>query len=297
MKIAALDIGGTDIKYCLYDTETPFSRADVSSVPTNAKLGGEALMAQAKEIIASMGTFDRIGVSTAGQVDPDTGRIIFATDNIPGYTGTQVGSILREAFGRPAAVENDVNAAALGEACFGAAAEYRDFLCLTFGTGIGGAIVHDRRIFYGSSCSAGEFGHILTHAGGRECTCGNRGCYEAYASTGALSRAVRAATGREMNGREIFALYPADPVIRRTVEGWVQEIVWGLASLIHAFNPPCVILGGGIMNEKSLLQSISQQIPRFVMSSYRHVVIRQAALGNAAGLLGAAQRAMLLNES
>jgi Transcriptional regulator/sugar kinase len=286
LKIAALDIGGTAIKHCLYDSQQKFDRNAVAETPTNAAMGGKALMNTVCELLSAMGGFDRIAVSTAGQVDPKTGSIIFATDNIPGYTGTQVKALLEDRFGTPAVVENDVNAAALGEAVYGAGEGYRDLLCLTYGTGIGGAVILNGEIYYGSSYSAGEFGHILTHAGGLKCTCGNRGCYEAYASTKALIRTVREYSGLELDGRGIFSAIGGNQKIEQAVLAWTQEVLWGLVSLIHVFNPPCVILGGGIMNENYIINSIRTNIGRELMPNYRKVEVKKAALGNTAGLLG-----------
>ena len=286
MKIAAIDIGGTAIKYCLYNNQCTFDKKIVHEVPTNAKLGGSAVIETVKKILTSMNDFNVIAVSTAGQVNPVSGSIIYATDNIPGYTGTKIREILETAFTVPVIVENDVNAAALGEAAFGAGMNFTDFLCLTYGTGIGGAIIIDKKVYYGSSYSAAEMGHLITHAGGLLCTCGNRGCYEAYASTTALVRAVKENSGLELNGREIFSVLEENPTVKFAVIEWIQEVIWGLVSLIHIFNPPCVILGGGIMNEPFIQDYIEQNINRYLMKSYRHVKIRQASLGNTAGLQG-----------
>lgn len=293
MKIAALDIGGTAVKSCLYTAGTPLTKNDISETPTNASLGAETLMNTVKQILANMGRFDRIAVSTAGQVDPVSGSILFATDNLPGYTGTPVKKLLEQTFDVPTAVENDVNSAALGEAFFGAGKDSGSFLCLTYGTGIGGAIVQNDEIFHGSSCAAGEFGHILTHAGGLPCTCGGHGCYEAYASTGALCRRVQESTGFSLSGREIFSRLE-DVQIKQIVLDWIDEIVWGLVSLIHAFNPPCIVLGGGVMDAPLILPLIREKLPQYLMPNHRVVRIERAALGNTAGLLGAVHLAEIL---
>ncbi|MVB10042.1 Beta-glucoside kinase [Caprobacter fermentans] len=287
MRIAALDIGGTAVKYCLYDSRCGFVKEDVRETPTNAELGGKAVLEQAMNLAAERKCFDAIAVSTAGQVNPETGAIIYATDNIPGYTGIQLKRELETRFRVPAFVENDVNAAALGEAAAGAGREYGSFLCLTYGTGIGGAIILNREVYRGSSFSAGEMGHMITHAGGLPCTCGNRGCYEQYASASALIRSVREQTGRNLNGREIFKLLKSDSRIERAVSVWIDEILYGLVSLIYIFNPPAVILGGGIMNEDLLCDSVRQRIGGLLMPSYRGVEILKASLGNTAGLQGA----------
>ena len=285
MNIAAFDIGGTAIKYCLYRGPRAFQKDLVREIPTGIGQGGTVLE-KVGGILSSMSGFDAIAVSTAGQVDPVSGTVLYATDNIPGYTGTKVKEILESAFHVPVIVENDVNAAALGEAAFGAGKSYSDFLCLTYGTGIGGAIVIDKKIYYGSSCSAAEMGHLITHAGGRLCTCGNRGCYEAYASTTALVRTVEEHSGLTLNGREIFAQLGRNAAVRGAVTEWMDEVIWGLVSLTHVFNPPCIILGGGIMNEPLIHDYIEKNIRKYLMKSYWNVAIKKASLGNTAGLQG-----------
>lgn len=120
-----------------------------------------------RRILRDFSGFGRIGISTAGQVNPETGCIVYANENLPAYTGCNVKKFFEDRFGVPTAVENDVNAAAIGEAAFGAGQGFSDFLCLTYGTGIGGAIVLNGSVYRGATCSAGEFGHLVTHAGGK----------------------------------------------------------------------------------------------------------------------------------
>lgn len=292
MKIAALDIGGTEIKYTLYDEAVPFDPGQVKTVKTEAGRGGAAVMETACGLLSSLGRFDRVAVSTAGQVNPADGSILYATDNIPNYTGTPVKKIMEARFGVPAAVENDVNSAALGEAFYGAAREDDDFLCMTYGTGIGGAIVRGKKIWYGSGGAAGEFGHIITHAGGLPCTCGGRGCYEQYASTKALTRLVEKRCGSHLNGREIFGKLDEIPGMRGWVQEWMDEVLYGLVSLVYVFNPSCIVLGGGILNEPLIIGYLSERLPLMLMKSFRGAALKKAALGNSAGLLGAVHRAL-----
>lgn len=285
MKILAFDIGGTEIKYAFCDEN--FNLTEKKSIPTNAHEGGKRIIERVVEIIKSCNGVDRVGISTAGQVDSVKGEIVFATDSIPGYTGTKIKEIIEAETGIPAAVENDVNSAALGEAIFGAAKGCSDFICLTYGTGIGGAIYFDNKLFTGSSFSAGEFGHIITHAGGRKCSCGGVGCYEAYASAGALVRNVAEKLGKKMNGREIFANFD-NPEIRLLIDEWIDEIVIGLKSLVYIFNPSLIVAGGGIMNEAYITDEINKRMQKELMASYRNVKIVKALMGNDANKLGAA---------
>ena len=288
LTVAALDIGGTSIKAghvrdgALLWTE---------EFPTDAKKGGEAVMRKAEEILASMGSFDRIGISTAGQVDSLGGFLRFANDNIPGYTGMQVRQRMEDRVGLPTAVENDVNCAALGEARYGAGRGERDFLCLTYGTGIGGGIIVGGRLYTGSSFSAGEVGHIVTHAGGLPCTCGGCGCYECYASVTALVREAQKLSPELDSGRVLFARKD-EPGVQALIDRWADEIVWGLVSLTHTLNPSLILLGGGVMQQQTLVELLQRKLHDRLMPSYRHVQLKAAELGNTAGMLGAAALAL-----
>lgn len=283
MKIAALDIGGTSIKAGMTENGRLLWKKEV---PTDAMRGGEAVMQTAEGIVAAMEGFDRLGISTAGQVNTQEGCISFANENIPGYTGMKVRDRFQEKFRVPVAVENDVNSAAVGEAQYGAGRDVQEFLCLTFGTGIGGAIVVDKKIYTGYSFSAGEFGHILTHPGGRPCNCGLSGCYERYASSTALVLAAKELDPELSNGRVIFQRLQ-EPAVQAVVDRWMEEILYGLTTLIHIFNPRRIVLGGGIMNEKYILDGLRERLPKHIMSSYSCVELFQAELHNDAGLLGA----------
>lgn len=284
MSILTLDIGATAVKYGLFDPNgILFKQGDF---PTQAQNGAHSLFVRLTAWIQNLPeTISAIGVSTCGQVDPSTGNIMYATDNLPGYTGMQVRSYLEETFSVPVAVENDANAAAIGEAYFGSARGMPDFLCITYGTGIGGAIISDNSIYRGKNGSAGEFGHIITHAGGLPCTCGGKGCYETYASVNALCRRVRAVTGQTLSSHEIMMRIQEDS-IANALKDWVYEVAIGLSSLIHALNPYCIILGGGIMENPRLLHLLRKETLELVIPNFRGTLIFGAALGNQAALYG-----------
>ena len=290
MSSLVLDIGGTAIKSALYTSQEQLD--DYRETPSDGREGAKALLSRLHNVIDHYGSigFDRIGVSTTGQVDHETGCLVFANDNIPGYTGTQLGNLLAGHYHVPVAIENDVNAAALGEAAFGGARGTRDFLCLTFGTGVGGAIVLSGQIYRGLSGSAGEFGHIVTHADhGLPCTCGQSGCYEQYASTSALIRQAIEVNPSWVNGRLIADARDAGlPDVESVLESWAADVACGLSSLIHCFNPPLLILGGGIMGDKDIFQRVRRLTLKRTMPSFAGLAIRQAELGNQAGLYGMA---------
>jgi len=288
MKIIVLDIGGTTIKSALYSDGT---LSDIRETPSNASLGGLHLMNTAISVIRGYqqtASFDRIGISTAGQVDPVQGNIIYANQNIPGYTGMPIRELLEEHFGVPVSVENDVNAAALGEAFFGAGRNTSDFVCLTYGTGIGGALFINGHLYRGSSFSAGEFGALITHPEDRNPTLDfYSGCYEKYASSAALVRRASKYDPSLTDGRRIFERINEVSVCH-LVDQWITEIVYGLISIIHMLNPAYIILGGGIMEQEYIIQEISRKLAEHIMPSFRHVTVKRAELGNQAGMFGAA---------
>lgn len=288
MKILVLDIGGTAIKSAVFEEG---QLLDLREQPSDAHLGGAHIMETVRTIVSAYGQdhrIDRIGISTAGQVDPKAGCITYANDNIPGYTGTPVRQLLEDTFGIPTRVENDVKCAALGEGKYGAGKGIQDFVCLTYGTGVGGAIVIDGKLYGGSSSAAGQFGALLTHPQeqGRD---GDfyAGGYEKYASTTALIRRASAYDSALTNGRLIFGQMDHDGV-RKIVDGWIDEIVLGLCSIVHMLNPAMVILGGGIMEQPYIPQQVQLKLIPRLMPTYRQVLVRSSELGNRAGLFGAA---------
>ena len=286
MKIAVLDIGGTSVKSGIF---TKGSLYDLREDNTNASYGGESIINRVKEILGRFGEVSGIGISTAGQVDFEQGMIRYANDNIPGYSGMRLKEIMEQEFRVPVVVENDVNAAAIGEAYFGAGKSFKEFICLTYGTGVGGAIVLNGEIYRGSSFSAGEMGAMILHPEDRNAKADMySGCYEKYASTTALVRKAMKFDESLKNGRIIFQAFDREEV-KVAVDEWTKEIAFGLVSLIHIMNPACVILGGGVMEQEYILEKVKETVYENLMESFRHVIITRTALGNQAGMFGAAQ--------
>ena len=284
MRAVAIDIGGTSIKAGLFIDNKLCKKKEID---TEALKGGEHIFNKVCELINSYNNFDCIGISSAGQINSDEGYVIFANENIPNYTGLQYKKRLEDLYKVAVSVENDVNAAALGEAHFGAATREQDFLCLTYGTGIGGAIVINHNIFHGLNYSAGEFGALITHGNDHKATWNYfEGAYEKYASTTALVNSALLLNAEYDNGKIILENINKQEVLD-VFNNWIDEIVIGLVSLTHLFNPSCIILGGGIMANKLVIESINDKIYERLMPNYRKVVIKTAKLGNAAGLYGA----------
>ncbi len=292
MRVLGIDIGGTNIKSGIVVDGVV---RDFHEMPTEAFQGGQMVMNKILRLITEYNNFNRIGISSAGQIDPATGQVIHATDNIPGWTGMRIKQIVEEQFSVPTCVENDVNAAAIAEAYYGAGKGKGSMVCLTFGTGIGGAIVEQGKLYHGSAFSAGEFGHITIHGSHRDCTCGNKGCYEVYASTKALINLAEEKLGisEGLNGRMLMAIAQENKsVYTDVINPWLEEVILGLRTLIHMFNPSLIVLGGGIMEQSYMLAYIREHIQRQIMPNFRNVVFLPAKLGNHAGIIGAAHLAM-----
>ena len=293
MNILTFDIGGTNIKYALCNDN--FVLSDKHTIPTEAQNGCQALVNKIISIIEDYENIDRVAISTAGQVDSENGIVVYSTDNIPYYTGMMVKKTIENKTGIKTFVENDVNAFALGESEFGAGKGKNNFIALTYGTGIGGALFLDGKLYKGMGSSAGEFGHIITHAGGRPCTCGGDGCFEQYASAKALVNSVEKVAGKSLNGFEIFKKENFNNTeIRHAIDSWIDEIIIGLKSIIYTFNPSLIVLGGGIMNEEYIIELIDRKIYKQLMGNYKNVNIVNTELGNNAGILGVAYEAAKL---
>lgn len=287
VNVLGIDIGGTSIKVCKMDENGYLT--SFQEYPSFAKEGATKLINRVKEIIKAHSDITAIGISTAGQVNRQDGSIIYANENIPGYTGTNLKKIMEEYFQIPVLVENDVNAAALGEMYFGSGKPYKDFLCLTYGTGIGGAMIINGSIYGGTKGIAGEFGHIITHPHGKKCNCGKLGCYEMYASTTALVSQAFKLNSLYDNGRTIFSDYQkGKSSVTQIVESWIFEVAIGLTTLVHIFNPPAIILGGGIMEQEAIIKQVQITLKQLVMHSFSDVTLIPAGLGNKAGAMGAA---------
>lgn len=290
MKILCFDIGGTLIKSAIYDELAGLT----SFAEYKYQLVGKDGILKVIDDCALSCEFDGIGISTAGLVDSEKGIIMFCSDAIPNYTGTKLKDILEEKYNKPVFVANDVNSAALGEVHFGAGKAYNDFICLTYGTGIGGAIVINKEIYTGNNGGAAEIGHITTHLNGASCVCGLKGCYNHYASTTNLVNMCKEIDSNIANGRDVFAeFHNGNTRIKEIIDSWIDEIVYGLVTVVHIFDPAALILGGGIMSQAYIIEEVNKKLKNSVLSSYKDVVVLPAKLGNTAGLMGAAHNVIV----
>ncbi|WP_163528946.1 ROK family protein [Halobacillus ihumii] len=297
MQIGAIDIGGTSIKFGVVNEKGELSFHN--AVPTDAHLGGPEVIRKVNQLCDQlMNAFqiDGISISSAGQIDSGNGKVVFATDNIPNFTGVQIEDMVRNHTGMPVKVENDVNCTALGEYWQGAAVEVDDFLCVTIGTGIGGALFLDGKLYTGARFSAGELGHIHLYPDGKPCTCGNQGCFEKYASSSALEEMVTSAFGHDVNVKSYFSLVKqGDAAALKIFDRWISDLTMGLCSLVHIFNPELIVIGGGITAQGEFLRSAIEDslLPQIMPNHRRSLQVKLAEHYNQANLLGAAKHFLM----
>ncbi|MDB5095654.1 MAG: NagC5, partial [Cyanobacteria bacterium RYN_339] len=248
-----VDIGGTKILTGLVAPDGRVLRQ--WRTPTDASRGGPAVMEAVEQalqgILTELPPDERplgVGVCAAGQVDFATGRIAYASPNIPGWAGTPVKARLETALGLPVTVDNDGNAAAYGEWWAGAGKGLGDIVMLTVGTGVGGGIVLGGEVLRGGRFRGGEVGHMILVADGEPCNCGQRGCLEVYASGTAIARLARQhMPGWEGAAPDVFELAAqgeaeADFVLANAA----RNLALGLVSLGSVLDPDRFIVGGGV---------------------------------------------------
>ena len=273
MRISALDIGGLAIKSAVIEDGV---LSDFAQIPTHTELGAEWLLDTAADI-ARGHKADSLGIAIRGQVDNKAGVLIYDA-TYADYCNLAVKSCLETRLRLPVAVENDVNCAALAEGRFGAARGFDDYLCLTLGSGIGGAVVLGGKLWRGHNHLAGEFG-LMAFPGDDPLV----DTWEQHAAASSLLRKAGALGIRDGHG---LADRLHEPSVAALAEGWARDVAFGLRSLIHSFDPPCLVLGGGLMTQPQLF-ALLEGITRASLSPGYAPAIRPAALGNQAGLWGA----------
>jgi glucokinase len=249
-----------------------------------------------------------VGVGCGGPLDAERGVITNALNN-PGWVNVPLKRLLEDALGRPVHVENDANAAALGERRFGAGRGVANLVYLTVSTGIGGGVIVDGTLYRGENGNAGELGHIAIAYDGRPCHCGGHGCLEAYASgTNIAVRAREALVSEEPSALLDIAGTPeritaatvteavrlGDAVAIRVWDETTTILAAGVASVIHAFNPRLVIVGGGVTRAGDVLfEPLRRKALGRAMVALAEVVdIVPAELADRTGVVGAAAVAL-----
>ncbi len=289
----ALDLGGTNTKLGIVSRKGELLHTAV--VPTPAGGGRQVLLdhlkSQAQQCMLTARQKgiapSALGIATAGWVDFHSGRVAYATENLPGWTGTRIAEELEEATGLPVAVENDANALALAEREFGVGRTVRDFVCLTLGTGIGGGCVIGGSLNRGPHFFANALGHITLVPDGHPCTCGKRGCLEAYTNASAL---LRFANGSFKDAEEVIeAAQAGDGAAANAIRLLAGHLATGVASIIQILDPELIILSGGIAENNPLLLQHFQNELRSGVSVWEHrrIQIQVSRLGYFSGVLGA----------
>lgn len=305
---AGIDLGGTGIKCGIVDENGKI--VAIKKCPTRKGV-------EAKEIISDMAnlvkdlqketglTLEGVGVGCPGLIDTEKGNVVFCCNlawrNVP------LVKTLKEQLNLPVFVANDANVAALGEYHFGAGKKYKSLVMITLGTGVGSGIVFNGKLFEGNLGAGVELGHEVIKIGGEKCTCGRKGCFEAYASATALIRQAKKAMDGDkesllwklvdgdkenLNGKIVFdALREGDKTAEKVVKKYTDYLAAGVTNVINAFHPQAILLGGGICAAGDVfLTPLKRKVNRQIYggTKFAPVEIVVASLGNDAGIYGAA---------
>lgn len=287
-QVLGIDLGGSAIKLGRFRHDGNCLQA--LTVPTPQPATPDAVLTAIVEAIAQVDPERQagaIGVGTPGPTDA-TGRIARIAINLPGWHDIPLADWLEAKTGCPTAIANDANCAGLGEAWLGAGRWYRHLILLTLGTGVGGAIILDGRLFTGHHGAAGELGLMTLNPDGPVCKSGNRGSLEQYASV----QAIRRRTGLEPD--QLSALAAAgDAKALAFWHAYGRDLGTGLASLIYVLTPEAIVIGGGISASADLFfPAVLAEIEQRVLPSSRSgLQLLRAELGNQAGMVGAARLA------
>lgn len=308
-----VDIGATKILGGLVDCEkgtvlftvkTPSPEEGAIGVTRSIQDAVDQVVGQVPKDLAK--SVKAIGLGVAGQVDTGKGILLQAPNLGGGVKNVPIGEPLRERYGLPVAVGNDVETAAIGESRFGAGRGHRFFACVFVGTGIGGALMQDGKRYGGAAGTAGEIGHAMIKAGGRLCGCGQRGHLEAYASRTAIVEILREGVeGGQTSSIEALLVDPSvrvkskplsqavadgDPLVVNVITQAGLYLGMGVASLINLWSPERVVLGGGVIDRIDLLFDVAAHHAKnaALPVAARDVDIVRAELGDNSGLVGAA---------
>ena len=308
---AGIDLGGTFIKAGIVDESGNILIKD--QVPTGRERPyGEIAKDMAKLVLDLAGRADigienirAAGIGSPGIIDSARGVIMY--NNNLGWNKVPLAAEVRQYAGIPVFDTNDANAAAVGESFAGAAKKYPSSVFITLGTGVGGGIVLDGKLFEGNRSAGAEIGHTVIRMGGEKCTCGRRGCFEAYASATALIRQTKRAMEKDkesalwricpniddVNGKTAFdGAAAGDRTAQKVVKNYIGYLAEGVANLANIFRPNAIVLGGGVCAQgDTLLVPLRRAVSRKLYggTKYAPVELLTASLGNDAGLIGAAR--------
>ena len=296
-----IDVGGTSIKGAVIDGAGKLYAEDSVVTGSGEEIAGNVVIL-CKKLIAQVPEKPAgVGIGCAGVIDSEHGTVVLAGNlKLKNYP---LAKLVEKQINLPVKITNDANAAALGEAKFGAGKEYRDSILVTLGTGVGGGVVIDGKLFEGNKSAGAEIGHMVIEFGGESCTCGRRGCFEAYSSATALIKRTKWAmeenpgskmwesyTVETASGKTAFEYAEKDIVASEVVEWYIKYLACGLVNIANIFRPQVIMLGGGVSNQRERLTAPLQTIMdrEAFASGYAPVKVTTATLGNSAGSYGAA---------
>lgn len=303
-----IDLGGTFIKGGIVDD---LGNILVSNkVPTESQKGDKAVALNISNLVKSLlksanlteSDVVGVGIGVPGMIDSQNGLVIYS-NNLDWYD-FKIASEVERLTNLPVKIANDANVAALGETKFGCGKEYNNTVLVTLGTGVGGGIIIDGKLFEGNHGAGAELGHSVIMAGGEECTCGRKGCLEAYASATALIRDTKRAmlnnedskmwqigTIENVDGKTAFDYMGIDETAKQVVDNYINALAVGLTNIANVFRPQVIMLGGGVSAQgEELTKPLQEILNKYIFAGSKgpQVKILTATLGNTAGLLGAA---------
>jgi len=306
--VLAVDIGGTKIMTALFSADGKMETKDVR--PTLAADGVEAVVERLylavqdifKKNDVTPSQLQAISIACAGGIDTEEGIVVTPSPSLPDWSGLPLADIIKEKTGVITYVLNDASAAALGEQRYGAGKGVKNLVLITLGTGIGGGIIIDDKLYLGADGGAGELGHMTVESDGLRCGCGNTGCLEMYASGRAVARdaADRLRKGEKSSLAENIeklaaemvgvAAKKGDKLARDVIDRAAFYLGVGLVNIVNIFNPQMIVIGGGLAGIGEMLIAPGRKMvaeQAFSINS-RNVKIVKARLGNEAGVYGAA---------
>lgn len=312
MYYLGIDLGGTNIAVGVVDDNYQIvARASSKTMIDSPEQVADAMAETAREALKNANlTLDDvpwIGVGSPGTVNKETGLIEFA-NNLPFKNTPMVQMLSDRLDGKRVIIANDANAAAYGEYMAGALKGADNAVAITLGTGVGGGVIINHKIYAGSNYAGTELGHTVIVVDGRHCSCGRDGCWETYASATGLIRTTKEYMENapkdsklwqlvdgdldQVTGRTAFdAMRAGDPIGKQIVDEYVKYLSVGIVDMINIFQPDILCIGGGISNERETLMAPVREFVeknQYAMNSAKKTVVCRAELGNDAGIIGAA---------
>lgn len=299
-----LDLGGTNLKYALGDEKgeviARFSKPSLANQKQEIILQNmfSAIHDLLQEAEKKNESISAMGVGSPGCIDFKLGKLLGRAPNFEDWKDVQIKKHFEDKFKIPTWVDNDANLMALAEARKGAGRDYKNLLCATLGTGIGGGIILNNKIYRGAHYSAAEIGHIIIEYGGKPCNCGNRGCLEAYTAAPAMVVRYRKKLKKagvmfdmpELSTEFIFekAMLNED-LAKQTIIETCDYLGVGLASVANVIDPDIIILGGGVAEAGAeFINRIEQMVKQYTLHSIaKHLKVVKANLNLDSGIIGA----------